>query len=168
LASQSNPHLHHESYELHWQPIEATEGVRVHGELYSSEVFIEAHRDLQDSPEEPGCHLPRIIAGLMFASRLSATLNCGRFTSPSGMSRSIDDPNHLVRHSNILLTLKLLLHLLCVLYTIRPITPRLLQGLRRGAHAAVSILVYSHIPLIMIVRSTYHPQTRESCDSSIL
>ena len=31
----------------------------------SSEAFIEAHRDLQDSP---GCHLPRIIVGLMFAS----------------------------------------------------------------------------------------------------
>src|SRR6266849_1535246 len=90
-------------------------------------------------------------------SRLSATLNCGLFTSPSGMSRSIDDPNYLVRHSNILLTLKLLVHLLCVLYethTIRPIAPRLLQGLRGGAHGAVSILVYSHIPLI-IVRSTY-------------
>jgi hypothetical protein len=64
----SHPHLHHEPYELYWQLIEAGEGVRVHGELYSSEAFIEAHRDLQDSPGEPGCHLPRIIAGLMFAS----------------------------------------------------------------------------------------------------
>jgi hypothetical protein len=64
----SHLHLHHEPYELYWQPIEATEGVKVHGELYSSEAFVEAHRDLQDSPGEPGCHLPRIIAGLMFAS----------------------------------------------------------------------------------------------------
>jgi hypothetical protein len=30
-----------------------------------------------------------------------------------------------------------------------------------------SILVYSHIPLI-IVRGTYHPLTPASCDSSIL
>jgi hypothetical protein len=64
----SHPHLRHEPYELYWQPIEATKEVRVHSELCSSEAFIEAHRNLQDSPGEPGCYLPRIIAGLTFAS----------------------------------------------------------------------------------------------------
>jgi hypothetical protein len=61
-------HLHFEPYELFYQPDEACEPVRVHGELYSSKAFIDAHRDLQDLPGEPGCKLPRVIVGLMFAS----------------------------------------------------------------------------------------------------
>jgi hypothetical protein len=61
-------HLHLEPYELYWQPGEAPEPVRVHGELFSSEAFIEAHRDLQNSPGEPGCQLPKVVIGLMFAS----------------------------------------------------------------------------------------------------
>jgi len=61
-------HLHLEPYELYWQPDEASESVRVHGELYSSDSFINAHCELQDSPGEPGCQLPRVVVGLMFAS----------------------------------------------------------------------------------------------------
>jgi len=63
-----HPHLHFEPYELFWQPNGATEPVRVHGELYTSEAFIDAHNKLQDSPPEPGCDLPRVVVGLMFAS----------------------------------------------------------------------------------------------------
>jgi hypothetical protein len=64
----THPHLHFEPYEYFWQPKNATEPIRVYGELYTSEAFIEAHRVLQDSPEEPGCELPRVVLGLMFAS----------------------------------------------------------------------------------------------------
>ena len=64
----SHAHLHFEPYELFWQPNEGTEPVRVHGELFTSEAFIQAHRELQDSPGEPGCDLPRVVLGLMFAS----------------------------------------------------------------------------------------------------
>ena len=65
-----HPHLHFEPYKLFWQPGGSTdsEPVRVHGELYTSEAFIEAHNELQDSPPEPGCDLPRVVLGLMFAS----------------------------------------------------------------------------------------------------
>jgi len=63
-----HPHLHFEPYSLLWQPNEASEPVRVHGELYTSEAFLEAHRELHDSPGEPGCELPRVVLGLMFAS----------------------------------------------------------------------------------------------------
>lgn len=63
-----HPHLHFEPYEYFWQPNEATEPIRVHGELYTSEAFIEAHRTLQDSPGEPGCDFPRVVLALMFAS----------------------------------------------------------------------------------------------------
>jgi len=68
LRPSTHPHLHFEPYKLYWQPNEASEPVRVHGELYSSDAFIEAHRALQDSPREPGCDLPRVVIGLMFAS----------------------------------------------------------------------------------------------------
>jgi len=63
-----HPHLHFEPYKLFWQQQDDIEPVRVHGELYTSEAFIEAHCDLQDSPQEPGCLLPRFVLGLMFAS----------------------------------------------------------------------------------------------------
>lgn len=62
-------HLHLEPYELYWQPGEEdSQPVKVHGELYSSTAFVEAHRTLQDSPPEPGCDLPRFIIAMMFAS----------------------------------------------------------------------------------------------------
>jgi len=62
------PHLHFEPYELFWQPNAAAEPIRVHGELYTSEAFIEAHNKLQEQAPEPGCNLPRVVLGLMFAS----------------------------------------------------------------------------------------------------
>ena len=64
----SHSHLHFEPYELFWQPTDASEPLKVHGELYTSQAFIEAHRDIQESPGEPGCELPRVVVGLMFAS----------------------------------------------------------------------------------------------------
>jgi hypothetical protein len=64
----AHSHLHFEPYEFFWRPHDAAEPVRVHGELYTSEAFLEAHRVLQDSPAEPGCELPRVVLGLMFAS----------------------------------------------------------------------------------------------------
>lgn len=61
-------HFHYEPYKLYWEPRGDGHPVRVHGEMYSSDAFIEAHRELQDSPPEPGCDLPRVVAGLMFWS----------------------------------------------------------------------------------------------------
>jgi hypothetical protein len=63
---------------FHWHPFEQywTPAVpwkigfpeRVHDELYCSPAWIEADRKLQSSPREPGCKLPRVIAGFMFWS----------------------------------------------------------------------------------------------------
>jgi len=64
----SHPHLHFEPYKLFWQPDDAAEPVRIHGELYTSDAFIDAHNELQESLGEPGCDLPRVVVGLMFAS----------------------------------------------------------------------------------------------------
>ena len=66
--SSTHPHLHFKPYRLYWRPNESSEPVRVHGELYTSEAFIEAHNKLQRAIREPGCDLARVIVGLMFAS----------------------------------------------------------------------------------------------------
>jgi hypothetical protein len=60
--------FHYEPYEVHWKPSGAQRNVRVQGELYTSPAFVDAHRELQEGPGEPGCDLPRAIVALMFWS----------------------------------------------------------------------------------------------------
>ena len=60
--------FHYEPFELFWNPTPASSDVRVHGELYTSPAFLEAHQALQDSPREPGCDLQRCVVALMFFS----------------------------------------------------------------------------------------------------
>ena len=60
--------FHYEPYDLFWKPNAESFDVRVHGELYTSAAFREAHRDIQDSPGEPGCDLPRVVVSLMLWS----------------------------------------------------------------------------------------------------
>ena len=59
--------FHYQPYELLWKRGTEQE-VRVHGELYTSQVFLDAQRNLDASPGEPDCDLPRAIVGLMFWS----------------------------------------------------------------------------------------------------
>lgn len=61
-------HFHLDPFELLWQPRDGAEPVRLSGELYNSPAFIEAHREVQELPGEPGCSMPRCVVGLMFAS----------------------------------------------------------------------------------------------------
>jgi hypothetical protein len=63
-----NHRFHFEPYELCWQRNIGVDPIRVQGELYTSPAFIDAHRELQDSPGEPGCDLPRVVIALMFWS----------------------------------------------------------------------------------------------------
>ena len=65
--SRDNDHFHYDPFELNWQP-GTSHPIRVHGELYTSDVFLEAHNALQNSPPEPGCNRPRNIVALMFYS----------------------------------------------------------------------------------------------------
>lgn len=59
--------FHYEPYELRFDSGHLPE-TRVHGELYTSPAFIQAHNNLQASPAEPGCDRPRVVLGLMFSS----------------------------------------------------------------------------------------------------
>ena len=68
----SNPQhdelFHYQPYNLLWQRRGSSTPANVHGELYTSEAFLEAHRDLQQSPPEPGCDRERVVVALMFWS----------------------------------------------------------------------------------------------------
>ncbi|TEB29008.1 hypothetical protein FA13DRAFT_1602778, partial [Coprinellus micaceus] len=60
--------FHFDPFEVHWQPDLESPPQRVYSELYNSDAFMKAHRELQDSPQPAGCHLPRVVVGLMFWS----------------------------------------------------------------------------------------------------
>ena len=60
--------FHYEPYALHWHPPHKTCEIGVHGELFISKSFLDAHNELQGSPREPGCELPCRIVALMFWS----------------------------------------------------------------------------------------------------
>jgi Plavaka transposase len=70
-------HFHYEPYELLWQPTQDLPEVRVHGELFTSPAFIDAHNELQSLPGEPGCNLPRVVVALMFWSDSTHLTNFG-------------------------------------------------------------------------------------------
>jgi hypothetical protein len=61
-------HFHLEPYELFWKPTDEHQEVKIHGEIYASPAFLQAHQDLQNSPPEPDCDLPRVVVALMFYS----------------------------------------------------------------------------------------------------
>ena len=97
----THPRLHFEPYEYFWQPNNATEPVRVYGELYTSEAFFEAHRVLQDSPGEPGCELPRVVLGLKLASdgtRLTAFSSAKLCPVYLGIGNESKDRNQAFEH----------------------------------------------------------------------
>jgi len=62
------PQIHLEPYELLWKRPNQHQEVKLHGEVYTSEAFREAHDMLQNSPPEPDCNLQRVVVALMFWS----------------------------------------------------------------------------------------------------
>ena len=66
-----------EPYKLLWQPSEDNPEIRLLGKLYNSDVFIEEHQALQDSPSGPGCNLPHIVVRCMFYSDSTHLTNFG-------------------------------------------------------------------------------------------
>lgn len=78
LSSKEAQHFHMEPYELRWQANEKSKSTRVHGEIYTSPAFIEAHHALQESAGEPGCDLPRVVVALMFSSDATQLTSFGQ------------------------------------------------------------------------------------------
>jgi hypothetical protein len=65
---RNSEHFHYDGFELFWRPTEESADTRVHGEMYTSPAFLDAQHEIQNSPREPGCDLPRVVVALMLAS----------------------------------------------------------------------------------------------------
>jgi hypothetical protein len=65
---QDDCQFYYEPFELYWQPSNTCTQERVHSELYTSPAFLDAHQELQESPGEPGCNLPRVVVAMMLWS----------------------------------------------------------------------------------------------------
>ncbi|CDO69407.1 hypothetical protein BN946_scf184791.g2 [Trametes cinnabarina] len=70
--SEASARFHYHPFRLLWQPPPIPSSSEdlppledVYGELYTSKVFRDAYEELQQSPREPGCDLPRAIIALM-------------------------------------------------------------------------------------------------------
>jgi len=61
-------HFHYEPFELFWKPTDSSDDIKLHGELYTSPAFLDAHREVQELTSEPGCNLPRVVIAMMFSS----------------------------------------------------------------------------------------------------
>ncbi|GJJ15248.1 hypothetical protein Clacol_009524 [Clathrus columnatus] len=61
--------FHFELFKQYWEsPDSPRSGICVYDEIYTSDAFHKAHEDLQNSPKELGCDLPRAVIALMFWS----------------------------------------------------------------------------------------------------
>jgi hypothetical protein len=104
--AHDNQHFHYEPFELFWQPTDTCADERVHGELYTSPAFLDAHRELQESPREPGCTLPRVIVAMMLwsdATHLTSFSNeklwpCYLCFGNESKYRRCKPTNHLANH----------------------------------------------------------------------
>ncbi|GBE88316.1 hypothetical protein SCP_1301310 [Sparassis crispa] len=66
FASERSKEFHFKPYRLLWQCLGSeTAPQEVYGEMYSSSAFCQAHADLQASPPEPQCGLPRAVVACM-------------------------------------------------------------------------------------------------------
>lgn len=72
LGEPSSCHFHYTPFEQFFQqPTEGAdlpETTRVYDEIYSSDAMLEAHKELQQSPREPGCDLERVVVAVMLYS----------------------------------------------------------------------------------------------------
>ena len=67
--TKDHPHFHYDPFELLWNPSsQHSEDIHIQCELYNSPAFLDAHRELQESPREPRCDLPQVLLAMMFAS----------------------------------------------------------------------------------------------------
>ena len=60
--------FHYKPFELWWTPPSSSSATWVHGELYTSPTFLDAYREVQEAPNEPGCSLKKVVIRMMFAS----------------------------------------------------------------------------------------------------
>jgi hypothetical protein len=77
LKPHDNQHFHYHGFELFWKRTERSPDIRVYGELYTSPAYLEAQREVLESPGEPGCELPRVVVTMMFWSDVTHLTSFG-------------------------------------------------------------------------------------------
>ncbi|KAI0357196.1 hypothetical protein OH77DRAFT_141434 [Trametes cingulata] len=70
FSSELSAGFHYTPYQMLWQPPARPDGhdppiEKVYGEVYTSCAFLDAHAELQRSPPEEGCNLPRAVVACM-------------------------------------------------------------------------------------------------------
>jgi hypothetical protein len=144
-------HFHYEPYELLWTCPGTASNIPVHGELYTSKSFLQAHQELQDSPGEPNCSLQRVVVALMFWSDATHLTSFGNaklwplylfFGNESKYRRCKPSCNlccHVAYFEDVCLLLLILLHHLHILFrcqmnsrTSQPIIPKAKAQLARS------------------------------------
>ena len=68
FENSSSSCFHYTPFKKFWKPTADSAPQRIHDEIYSSDVMVKAHKDLQNLPPESGCNLECVVASLMFWS----------------------------------------------------------------------------------------------------
>ncbi|KAJ3755244.1 hypothetical protein EV360DRAFT_86085 [Lentinula raphanica] len=64
-SSDASSEYHLRGYKQMWQRDDRPDPIRIHGEVYTSDAFLEMENEVLSSPAEPGCDLERVVAPIM-------------------------------------------------------------------------------------------------------
>ncbi|KAH7877053.1 uncharacterized protein C8R40DRAFT_1168980 [Lentinula edodes] len=64
-SSEAASEYHLRGYKQMWERDEYPEPIRVHGEVYTSDAFLQMESEVLSSPAEPGCNLERVVVPIM-------------------------------------------------------------------------------------------------------
>jgi hypothetical protein len=139
---QDDQQFHYEPFELFWRPPGSSADVRVYNELYTSAAFLDAHRELQDSPGESGCDLPKVVVAMMFWSDATHLTSFGNaklwpsylFFGNESKYRRCKPTCHLCNHVAYFQTVSFSCVLPICLHTHSSAASRRVQGLRNGEY----------------------------------
>ncbi|KAF9075194.1 hypothetical protein BDP27DRAFT_1212847 [Rhodocollybia butyracea] len=67
-SSEAASEYHLRGYKQMWERDGYPKPIRVHGEVYSSDAFLNMEKEVLTSPPEPGCNLEHVVAPIMMYS----------------------------------------------------------------------------------------------------
>jgi hypothetical protein len=68
FQDDSGLEFHMKPFKQMWKPSPDEAAVRIHGELYTSDAFLDVDKEIRDAPREPGCNLETAVAAIMLWS----------------------------------------------------------------------------------------------------
>ncbi|KAJ3816999.1 hypothetical protein F5880DRAFT_1618699 [Lentinula raphanica] len=67
-SSDASSEYHLRGFKQMWQRNDRPDPIRIHGEVYTSDAFLEMEKEVLSSPPEPGCNLERVVVPIMLYS----------------------------------------------------------------------------------------------------